>query len=98
MLSVGLTSYNIRQHVPSDVTTNSLFIPPQNLKSQQHFDDIDSWTKQNKMQLNSDKTKNMIFNYTNNYQFMTRLQLDGQNIEVLNSTKLLGTIISNDLK
>ena len=26
------------------------------------------------------------------------IELDGQNIEVLNSTKLLGTIISNDLK
>ena len=50
------------------------------------------------MQLNCEKTKNMIFNFTNNYQFMTRLHSNETNIEVLNSTKLLGTIISNDLK
>ena len=40
----------------------------------------------------------MFFNYTNNYQCATRLNLENQNIEVLNSIKLLGTIISNDLK
>ena len=97
VLSVGLTSYNIRQHVPSDVPTDSNFIPSANLKSQ-HLDEIDSWTERQKMQLNSEKTKCMIFNYTNNYQFTTRLQLYGENIEVQNSTKLLGTIIANDLK
>ena len=50
------------------------------------------------MKINSSKTKNMIFNFTNDFQFSTRMHLDGQNIEVLESTKLLGTIISNDLK
>ena len=48
--------------------------------------------------LNTDKTKSMIFNFTNNYQFTSRLQLKNQNIELLNDTKLLGTIISDDLK
>ena len=50
------------------------------------------------MLLNSEKTKNMIFNFTNDYQFTTRMGLHNKNIEVLDSTKLLGTIISNDLK
>ena len=50
------------------------------------------------MLLNNEKTKNMIFNFTNDYQFTTRLNLHEKNIEVVNSTKLLGTIISNDLK
>ena len=50
------------------------------------------------MLLNKKKTKNMFFNYTNNYQSTTRLELENENIEVLHSTKLLGTIISNDLK
>ena len=40
----------------------------------------------------------MIFDFTDNYQFSTRLLLNGENIEILNSTKLLGTIISEDLK
>ena len=39
----------------------------------------------------------MLFNFTHNYQFMTRLVLNGENVEVVPETKLLGTIISNDL-
>ena len=50
------------------------------------------------MLINGKETKTIIFNYTNKYQFTTRLTLDGQNVEVIDSTKLLGTIISNDLK
>ena len=50
------------------------------------------------MQINEKKTKTTIFNFTNNYQFTTRLQLNQQNIEVVREQKLLGTIIQNDLK
>ena len=32
------------------------------------------------------------------YQFATRLQLNRENVKVVNSTKLLGTIIQDDLK
>ena len=39
----------------------------------------------------------MIFNYTDNYQFTTRLDINDKMLEVLDSTKLLGTILSNDL-
>ena len=40
----------------------------------------------------------MIFNFTTKYQFTTRLVLNDQIIEILKSTKLLGTIISDDLR
>ena len=40
----------------------------------------------------------LIFNYTEKYQFTTRLLLKGEHLEVIDSTKLLGTIITNDLK
>ena len=40
----------------------------------------------------------MIFNFTDNYQFTTRLNLNKENVEVVTETKLLGTIIQNDLK
>ena len=40
----------------------------------------------------------MIFNYTDKYQLSTRLSIDGEPIEVIDSTKLLGTIITNDLR
>ena len=49
------------------------------------------------MKINQKKTKTMLFNFTHNYQFMTRLVLNGENVEVVSETKLLGTIISNDL-
>ena len=40
----------------------------------------------------------MIFNFTDNYQFSTRLSISGEPIEVIDSTKLLGTIITSDLR
>ena len=44
------------------------------------------------------KTKSMNFNFTDNFQFDTRLKNKDQNIDLIDSTKLLGTVISNDLK
>ena len=40
----------------------------------------------------------MIFEFTNDYKFTTRLQLKNENVEVIEKTRLLGTIISNDIK
>ena len=50
------------------------------------------------MKLNVDKTKIMIINYTHNYQFRTRLCIDNTPIQIVDQAKLLGTIISSDLK
>ena len=48
--------------------------------------------------INQKKTKTMIFNYTENFKFTTRLKLKNENIDVITNTRLLGTIISDDLK
>ena len=98
LLTVGITSYNLKHHIPSDLPVHNQFIPAQNLESQTWLDGINEWTVKQKMRINEKKTKNLIFNFTDNYQFMTRLSLNGQNVEVLNSTKLLGTIVSDDLR
>ena len=50
------------------------------------------------MILNQKKTKVMIFNFTNNYQFSTRLKLENENLEIIKETKLLGVIVTDDLK
>ena len=42
-------------------------------------------------------TKAMLFNFTNNFQFGTRLNLKGENIQVVNEMKILGTIFNNKL-
>ena len=39
----------------------------------------------------------MIFNYTDNYQFSTRKKLQGNVVETVKNTKLLGSIISDNL-
>ena len=44
------------------------------------------------------KTKNMIFNYTRNHQFTIRLKEENKVVEVVDKMKLLGTILTNDLK
>ena len=40
----------------------------------------------------------MIFNFTEDYQFSTRLHIEDNLLEIITSIKLLGTIISSDLK
>ena len=55
-------------------------------------------TENQKMILNTKNTKAMVFNFTDNYQFRTRVTLKDQNIEIVDKAKLLGVIIINDLK
>ena len=50
------------------------------------------------MQLNQKKTKSMIFNFTKGKQFTTDIKLKGETVELVNESKLLGVIISSDLK
>ena len=97
LLTIGLTSYNLKQHIPADIPVHNQYIPADQLKSQQWLNEINQWTENQKMQINSKKTKSMIFNYTEKYQFSTRLHLNNEMIENLQSTRLLGTIISDDL-
>ena len=97
LLTVGITSFNIRQEVANDIPSHNQFIPSHNLQSQVWLDEIDRWTENQKMMINEKKTKTMIFNFTEKYKFTTRLQLKSKNIEVINSTRLLGTILSDDL-
>ena len=39
----------------------------------------------------------MIFNFTENHKFTTRLKINGEPIEVIDSTKLLGTYFTSNL-
>ena len=98
LLTIGLSSFNIKQQVPTDIPIHNQYIPAQHLESQKWLDEINKWTKNQKMLINGKKTKTVIFNFTDNYQFTTRLKLNDQIVEVIDSTKLLGTIVQNDLK
>ena len=98
LINVGLASYNVRHHIPSDIPSHNQIIPAQHLKSQQHLDAISEWTDKQKMRLNVKKTKNIIFNFSKKYQFSTKLSVKNANIEIVKETKLLGTYITDDLK
>ena len=78
LLTVGITSYNLKQHIPSDIQVHNQYIPADNLKSQFWLDEINKWTVNQKMLLNEKKTKNLIINFTDNYQFSTRLMLNDE--------------------
>ena len=95
---IGLTSYNTKFQVPNDIHMSNNFIPKENLKSQSHLNKIEEWTDRQKMKLNTDKTKCMIFNFTRSKQFSTRLTLKNTQLETVKEMKLLGTIITDDLK
>ena len=50
------------------------------------------------MELNQKKTKQIIFNFNRDKQFTTETELKREPLEIVNEVKLLGVIISNDLK
>ena len=97
MLSIGLTSLNVKNQVASDLPIHGQFIDKSQLKSQKYLEDLNAWSQDHEMVINQKKTKAMIFNFTNKYQFHTRLTLKNENIEIVDTIKLLGTQISNDL-
>ena len=97
LLTVGLSSLNMKHQVPSDVPEHGQFVDSCNLKSQQYLDQINQWTVNQKMIISQKKTKAMIINFTDKHQFTTRLHLNGENIEIVNKMKILGTIIDDKL-
>ena len=62
------------------------------------MDNICDWTNQKMMKLNEEKSKVMIVNYTHNFQFATRVQINDKLLETIQETTLLGTVVSSDLK
>ena len=62
------------------------------------MNNIQKWTTDQNMILNEEKTKTMVFNFTKDKQFSTRLSLNGKTLQSVNEMKLLGTILTNDLK
>ena len=73
LISVGLSCYNSKYHIPSDIAEHSQFVPAANLKSQKYLNSLSKWTEENQMKLNKQKSKYMTINFTSDYQFNTRL-------------------------
>lgn len=97
LLNIGIEQFDILQNVPSDIPTSNQFIDPRKLKSQEYLDKLTEWSENQKMVISQKKTKALLFNFTDNYQFGTRLKLKNENIEIVNKIKLLGTTINDKL-
>ena len=98
LITAGISCYNFKHHVASDVAIHGQYIDPLKLKSQQYINTIDEWSGRQQMILNQKKTKVMLFNFTHKFQFSTRLQLKNTNLEIVSEAKILGTIVTEDLK
>ena len=60
LLSIGLSSYNFHQHVASDIPSSGFYIDPANMETKQYLEKITDWTQENKMKLNTKKSKAMV--------------------------------------
>ena len=97
LISVGISSYNCKMNVPSDIQTENKFLPPDNIKTQDYLDQIEKWTEQKKVKSNFGKGKYMTVNFTKNYQVNTRLKLENNLLQQVTETRLLGVIIDDHL-
>ena len=98
LLTVGISSYNVKHHIPNDIPSHNGFISAENLKTQGYINQISCWTENMKMKLNHKKSNIMVFNFTKGKQFSTRINMNGEILPVVKETKLLGTILTDDLK
>ena len=57
LLTVGISSYNVKFQVPSDLPNHNQFIPAESLKSQEWLNTINDWTEEQKMLINEKKLK-----------------------------------------
>ena len=48
LLTIGISCFNVKNQVPSDILENNQFIPSENLKSQLFLKEIGLWTKNQK--------------------------------------------------
>ena len=61
-------------------------------------DEVGLWTASNKMALNYDKTKELRICFKKSTPDIALLTIDGRPIQQVNSTRLLGVTLSEDLK
>ena len=82
----GISSYNPKQQVPSDIGIGNKFLHSENFQTQTYLNKISEWTDMKQMKVNSDKSNYMIFNFCHNYQFNTRLYLEDNLVQQVTKT------------
>ena len=71
---------------------------PEDSKVQAQLDELTKYAGDNEMKINQEKSKVMLFNTSYKNDFKPELTIDGVLLEVVDKMKLLGVIITSDLK
>ena len=90
-----LIDYDVYSHVPSDVSVDHKFLPPNSFKIQGNLDQLAHWTNTNKMKQNPEKCNYSIFSRAQE-NFVTRLTVNGDKIDQKKAVKILGCWIDQD--
>ena len=93
----GISTYNFKNHVASDIGVHGQYLPVENINSQIYLDKINQWTDDKQMRLNKSKTKYMVINFTKKFQFNTRITLQNTLLEEVEECRLLGLTLTNQL-
>ena len=93
--NIGITSFSCKVRVPNDLPTHGQFVSPNSLKTQEYLNKINLRTEKEEMITSEKKTKYMIMNFTDKFQFHTRLKLKSQSTEVVKQMKVLGNIFTD---
>jgi hypothetical protein len=74
-------------------------LPQEENELQKQMDRLSLYAEENEMQINSKKTKLMLFNTSKTYDFMPVVtDSDGKALELVEEFKLLGVMVTSDLK
>ena len=98
LILAGISSYNVRQQVPSDIKIGNKFLHSKDIQTQGYLNRISEWTQEKEMKLNCNKSNYMIFNFSKLHQFNLRLHLENTLLSQVKETCLLGVKITDDLK
>ena len=80
------------------ISNAELVLPPAESILQNRLNEVALTADYHDMKLNLDKTKIMVFNFTRKYQFEPEMSLDGEVLDVVSETMLLGLTVTSDCK
>ena len=95
LLNDLLVDYDFQNHVASDIGIDQQYLPATAYSTQDHLNQAVNWRNENLMRINEAKCNYMIF--TRSTDFATRLSINGNTIDRVQFSKLLGLWISEDL-
>ena len=87
-----LTEYNFHHHVASDIGVGQQYLSPSKYGMQDKLNTIATWTEENLMKLNEEKSNYIIFSKARE-EFAARLTLNGKLLERKKVTKIDGVLL-----